>query len=160
MTGALWAAAVILSLALLFARSMYPELFALTVVIGIPLLGVLGALVSQNQKALRSRSAAYGLNSAVTVILVIGIVGVLNFMVSRYPLKLDTTKNKLHTFSDQTVKIMKSLQTPVKALFFANLQQKEQFRPLLRKLSVRLTQSGNWNTSIPCVNPPALSKWA
>jgi ABC-type uncharacterized transport system involved in gliding motility auxiliary subunit len=131
LTPVLWIAAGVLSLLLLFARAVYPEIIALTILIGLPLIGVLGGLVVQNQKALKSRTAAYGLNSVVTVLLVLGIVGVLNFLASRYPLKLDLTKNKVHTLSDQTVKLVKGLQKPVKATLFAKVQQKDQARPLL-----------------------------
>jgi ABC-type uncharacterized transport system involved in gliding motility auxiliary subunit len=62
---------------------------------------------------------------------VVAIVGVINFLSSRYPLKLDLTKNKLHTLSDQTAKLIKGLQKPVKAIYYSKLQQKEQIRPLL-----------------------------
>ena len=127
----LWVTAGVLLFALLFAREVYPELLWLTILVGIPLLINLGVLVRENQKALRSRSAAYGLNSVVTVILIVGIVGVLNFLGARYPVKWDLTKNKLHTLSDQSVKAIQSLQKPLKVTFYGKLQQKEQFKPLL-----------------------------
>ena len=93
LTALLWVGSGILLLAFLFARAVYPELVWLTVVIVLTLIGTLGSLVAQNQKALKSRTAAYGLNSMVTVLLVVGIIGVLNFLASRYPFKLDLTKN-------------------------------------------------------------------
>lgn len=127
----LWVGVAVFCLALLFARTIFPELVWLTVILVLPLLGMLGALTVQYQKALRSRTAAYGVNSIVTVILVIGIVGVLNFLVSRYPLKLDTTKNKIHTLSDQTTKLISTLQKPVKAIYFAKMNQKEGAASLL-----------------------------
>ncbi len=130
-TSLLWAATGILLLALLFARAIYPEWPGITIILVVLLMGTLGALIAQNQKALKSRSAAYGLNSIITILLVLSITGVLNFLTSRYPLKLDLTKNKVHTLSDQTVKTVKGLKKQVKATFFAKLQQKEQFRPLL-----------------------------
>jgi len=131
LTTILWIASGILLLGLLFARAIYPELVWLSVVIGLPLLGVLATLVMQNQKALKSRTAAYGLNSVVTVLLVIGIVGVLDFITSRYPMKWDLTKNKVHTLSDQTSKLIKSLQKPVKATLYGKVGQRDQLRPLL-----------------------------
>jgi ABC-type uncharacterized transport system involved in gliding motility auxiliary subunit len=131
LTAALWAISGVLVFLLLCVRVIFPELFALTIVLAVGLLGSLGALMFQNQKALRSRSAAYGLNSFVTILLVIAIVGVLDFLTSRYPLKWDLTQNKVHTLSEQTVKLVKSLKNPVKATLFAKIQQREQFRPLL-----------------------------
>ena len=129
-TTYLWMATVVLSLALLFAGALFSEYVWLSVILVVLLLGSLGGLVQQNQKALKSRSAAYGLNSAVTVVLVLGIIGVVNFLSSRYPLKWDLTKNKSHTLSDQTVKLVKGLKSPVKAAYFAKIQQREQQRPL------------------------------
>jgi ABC-type uncharacterized transport system involved in gliding motility auxiliary subunit len=130
-TGILWAATGILLIGMLIARAVFPELLWLTAAVGIPLVVALGLLIRENKTALRSRSAAYGLNSAVTVVLVIGIIGVLNFLGSRYPLKADWTKNKLHTLSEQTVKLVKGLQKPIKAVLYAKLGEREKFRPLL-----------------------------
>ncbi len=131
LTALLWAGNTIIAVALIFVRMVYPELFALTVILGALLVGGLIALAIQNQKALRGRTAAYGLNSLVTILLVLGIVGVINFLGSRYPLKKDFTQNKVHTLSDQSVKITQSLKSPLKATFFANVQQREQHRTLL-----------------------------
>ncbi len=130
-TPLLWIASGVLLLGLLFARIIYPELIWMTITLVTLLVATLSGLMVQNQKALKSRTAAYGINSVITVFLVIGIVGVLNFLTSRYPYKVDLTKNKIHTLSDQTVKITKGLQKTVKATLYSKLQQKEQFRPLL-----------------------------
>ncbi|HCM38950.1 MAG: hypothetical protein A2X97_08780 [Bdellovibrionales bacterium GWA1_52_35] len=127
----LWGAAGLLLLVLLFARAVFGEYLWLSIVVAVLLVVVLGFLVQQNRKALRSRTAAYGLNAGITILLVIGIVGVLNFLVARYPQKLDLTKNKIHTLSDQTVKLMRGLNKPVKATFFAKTGQREKTRPLL-----------------------------
>jgi ABC-type uncharacterized transport system involved in gliding motility auxiliary subunit len=83
------------------------------------------------EKNLKKRATLYGLNSFITVLLVLGILGVLNFLGSRYPLKWDLTKNKVHTLSDQTVKLVKGMKQSVKTTLFSKLQQKEQLRPLL-----------------------------
>ena len=130
-SGLLWIISGILLLGLLVVRGVYPELLWLIAAVALPLILTLGMLIRQNHKALRTRSAAYGLNSAITVLLVIGIVGVLNFLASRHPMKADFTKNKLHTLSDQTVKVVKGLQQPVKAVFYAKAQQRDQFGALL-----------------------------
>jgi len=127
----LWVGAGLLALALLFSRAVFPELALLSIVIGAGLVAILGYLIHFNRKALKSRTAAYGLNTAVTVLLVIALVGVLNFLVNRYPGKLDLTKNKAHTLSDQTEKIVKGLNRTVKATVFAKMGPREQIRPLL-----------------------------
>jgi ABC-type uncharacterized transport system involved in gliding motility auxiliary subunit len=126
-----WAAVVVSALLLLGFRVVYPELLRLTALLGVLFVGSLAWLGRENRKSLRGRAAAYGLNSAITVALVVGLVGVANFMAARYPKKLDLTKEHMHSFSDQTEKLMKGLTKPVKAILFAKLAQKEQFRPLL-----------------------------
>lgn len=131
MVPLLWSVTGLLLLAMLFARAVFPELPWVTVAVAVPLVGALALLIRQNRVALRSRSAAYGLNSAITIVLVLGIIGVANFMSARYPMKLDLTQNKVHTLSDQTVKLVKGLQQNVKAVLFAKLAQRDQFRPLL-----------------------------
>ncbi|MBI2712709.1 MAG: GldG family protein [Bdellovibrio sp.] len=126
-----WMTVPVLFLSLLFARTVYPELVILTVALSILLVANLVILFIQNQKALKTRTAAMGLNSIVTVILVIGIVGVLNFLGNRYTKKWDLTKGQLHTLSDQTRKIVQALQKPVKGTFFASSMGREQYRILM-----------------------------
>lgn len=124
-------AAAVIILGLLFSLTVYPEWIYLNVGLGVALAYIFFELAVANKKALTGRTAAYGLNSFVTVLLVIGIVGVANFLASRYPYKIDTTKNKLHTLSDQTVKLVKGLTKPVKAVLYSKSQEREKFRPLL-----------------------------
>ncbi|MGK5088850.1 GldG family protein, partial [Bdellovibrionota bacterium FG-2] len=133
-TALLWVSTGVWALGLLVARTVYPELLWLTAIISILLVASLGGLIRLNRQALRGRTAAYGLNAAITVLLVLALIGVINFLGSRYPQKLDLTKNKVHTLSDQTVKVIKGLQKPVKATLFSKVAQKEQFRPLLEDL--------------------------
>jgi ABC-type uncharacterized transport system involved in gliding motility auxiliary subunit len=127
----LWAASVVLAIASLFAKAVYPEYLWLTVVLLVLLVTSLTFLIVENKKALLGRSAAYGANSAITVVLVLAIVGVLNFVSSKYSHKFDLTKNKVHTLSDQTDKMIKGLQKTVKVTFFGKFNQQQQDRPLL-----------------------------
>lgn len=127
----LWASALVLLLGLVFARSVYPELIPLTVIVGVAFAGNLGALAVRYQKDLRSRTTAMGVNSAVTIVLILGIVGVVNFLSSRYPKKWDLTKGQIHTLSDQTVKVVKGLSKPIKVTLYANSRAKEENRTLL-----------------------------
>jgi ABC-type uncharacterized transport system involved in gliding motility auxiliary subunit len=133
-TPILWSASGVLLVAMLFARAIFPEILWLTIAIVLPLIAVLTLLVLENRAALRGRTAAFGLNTIVTSVLVIAIVGVLNFMASRYPAKLDLTSNKRHTLSDQTTKLIKGLQKPVKAVLFNKVGQAQSAKPLLDNL--------------------------
>ena len=127
----LWITTILLLFGLVVAITVYPEHSGLSIGVAVLLLTNLGSLFYFNRKAFTGKTAAYGLNSGVTTLLVLGIVGVMNFMAYRYPQKLDLTQNKIHTFSDQTIKLVKGLKSPIKAIFYAKAQQKEQFKLLL-----------------------------
>lgn len=127
----LWTATILLFFGLIFSLVVFSEYAWLSAALGAALIGTMVALVLRNRAALKGRAMAYGTNSLITVLLVISIVGVLNFLGNRYPLKADLTKNKVHTLSDQTVKLVKGLDKPLKATLFATAQQKEAHRPLL-----------------------------
>jgi ABC-type uncharacterized transport system involved in gliding motility auxiliary subunit len=73
-----------------------------------------------------------GISSIVFTILVLCIIGVLNFMASRYPLKWDLTSSKIHSLTDQSVKTVKRLQTPLQAVLFPDFRDRDRFAPLLR----------------------------
>jgi ABC-type uncharacterized transport system involved in gliding motility auxiliary subunit len=81
--------------------------------------------------ALPSRTLAFGSRSLLTAAMVISIVGVINFVGARNQGRLDLTRNKLHSLSDQTKKIVRELKTPIRAVYFAKLAAKEQVRPFL-----------------------------
>lgn len=130
----LWAGLFTGLLGLLFFRVVFPDLLWITVILSVIVLGVLGGLIQQSREALKSRAMTFGLNSFVIALLVILIVGVFNFLSFRYPQKLDLTKNKLHTLSDQTVKIIKELKQPIKAVYFSKTNQREKARALLDNL--------------------------
>lgn len=127
----LWSLLGIFLTSLLVVRAVFPEYLWLSVVVAVLLIVNLGFLIQENKASLRSRGAAYGLNSAITIVLVIGIVSVLNFLIAQYPLKKDLTKNKLHTLSDQTEKVVKGLQKDVKVVFYSKSNEAESLKPLL-----------------------------
>ena len=126
--------AIVLAIALLFAWSLLPEQTWLVAALLVLFIADIGVLLYQNQKALKTRAVAFGINSVVTAILVVAIVGVVNFLAYRYPAKLDLTKNKVHTLSDQTRKIIKDLKKPVKAVFFSRAADREKMRTILDNL--------------------------
>lgn len=91
-----------------------------------------------SKKELNKRSLFFGLNSAFIAIAVIAIVALINFLGTQYPKKLDLTKNKIHTFSDQSEKVMTNLKDDVHATFFGDAGAREKFRPIFdnyKKLS-------------------------
>jgi ABC-type uncharacterized transport system involved in gliding motility auxiliary subunit len=82
------------------------------------------------KKELNKRQLSFGANSIFITLVVLALIGVLNFLSARYPQKLDLTKNKIHTFSDQSSKVMAGLKGDLTATFYGDLAAKEKFRPI------------------------------
>lgn len=125
---------VFVILGLIFARAVYPEVMWATIVAVAALVIDLVFLIRHNQQALKSRSAAFGFNSIITIFLALGLLGVTNFLALKYPKKLDLTRNKLNTLSDQTEKTLKGLTQPLKASLFIKTADREMHRPLMDNL--------------------------
>ncbi|MBS1959704.1 MAG: GldG family protein [Bdellovibrionales bacterium] len=92
----------------------------------------------KKNSAKSNRALSFGLNSAFLTLVVLAIVGVVNFAAQQYPQKLDTTKNKLHTFSDQSEKVMKGLTKELHATLYGDFGTREKYRPVIdnyKKLS-------------------------
>ena len=86
--------------------------------------------MTPNKKELTKRSFAFGANSLFITVLVVALVGVFNFLSYQYPKKFDLTKNKLHTFSDQSERVLKGLKSEVKAELYGDFGSKEKHRLL------------------------------
>ncbi len=130
----LWSAFVVVGIGLLIARAVFPDMLWMTILLAVAFVGVIGALIQQNRQALKTRQAAIGLNSVVTVLLVICIVAVINFIAARYPAKLDLTKNQVNSFSDQTTKLVKGLKQPVKAVLYQPITEANPAKVLMDNL--------------------------
>lgn len=127
----LWVGLVVGLIALIVTWTLLPEMPWISGAIGLLLVGDLVLLIKSHLAAFRTRSAAFGLQSVVTAVLVVGLVSVLNFLASKNTFKWDVTADKIHTLSDQTVKQLKSLKTPVLATLFSKAGSREKFRTLL-----------------------------
>jgi ABC-type uncharacterized transport system involved in gliding motility auxiliary subunit len=127
----LWVGAGVSALSLISVSVVASDLKWLMGVLAAALVACLIGLIIQGKKSLQARTAEYGTFSLFIVFFTLAILGVVNYLGTQYQGKLDLTRSKLHTLSDQTEKLVKGLQKPVKAVLFAKLQQKEQVRPLL-----------------------------
>ena len=66
-----------------------------------------------------SRQARYGANVALSIVGVIGIAIFINaIVVQRFDKRVDITINKLYTLSEQTQKILKSVDTDIRVIAF------------------------------------------
>jgi ABC-type uncharacterized transport system involved in gliding motility auxiliary subunit len=83
--------------------------------------------------AFSKRTTQYGLNSVLMSLIVLAIMVVLNMIFSNHDLKKDFTKNKLHTLSEQSVKIVKGLGQDVALKAFVAPGQVPEFTQIFEK---------------------------
>ncbi len=133
---------VILGIANILVRNSFPQLaWAGHVALALFVLSVV-LLAFLYRNSVSRRSLAYGAQSLTTVVLVLGILTVVNFLSVKYPQKLDLTRTKANTLSDQTAKVFKEMKEPVRLVYWAKIEEREKLRPLLdglRALSSKLT---------------------
>jgi ABC-type uncharacterized transport system involved in gliding motility auxiliary subunit len=82
----------------------------------------------------QQRGVAFGLQSLTITTLVLCLVGVANFVGTRYPLRKDLTKNRIHTLAEQTEKQVRELKEKTTFVLFAKANQREQHKRLLESL--------------------------
>jgi len=88
---------------------------------------------------IRTRQALHGANFVVSIVILLIVLGLANYLAVRYNQKWDSTPEKLYSLSDQTVKLLKGLQKPVKLLLFSR-GPNDQATDLLKEYSSRSTQ--------------------
>jgi len=124
---------IALILALGVSTTYYSELevlnWALTGLLVVSLLG----LAIENRKALQTRTAAFGIQTVISILLVFCLLGLANFLAYRYPQEKDFTRSQSNTLSDQTVKIVKSLPDSVTATFYSRQPLEEDFKRLFTR---------------------------
>jgi ABC-type uncharacterized transport system involved in gliding motility auxiliary subunit len=133
----LWVSASALALGLLFAWIFFPQKNWLLTLLGLLWVANAGFLIKENRKALSTRTAAFSFHTVITTLLVLGLLGLVNFMTARYPQRLDVTQGRVHTLSDQTKSILTDLQEPVRATFFSQTADRDDYRALLENYESR-----------------------
>lgn len=88
----------------------------------------------------KRRNARYGALAGVSVLVAVGIVIAVNYLASRQNKRWDLTENQQYTLSDQTVKLLRSLDAPVKFTVFDQGDQLERFRPRLSEFEYQSDQ--------------------
>jgi ABC-type uncharacterized transport system involved in gliding motility auxiliary subunit len=66
----------------------------------------------------RQRSTQYGANTLATVAIFLAILGLINFLGSRHHKRFDLTTNKLFSISEQTIKVLKNLDSDIRMIYF------------------------------------------
>jgi ABC-type uncharacterized transport system involved in gliding motility auxiliary subunit len=88
----------------------------------------------------RRRNARYGALASVSVVVVLGILIAVNYLSTRQNKRWDFTANRQYSLSEQTIKLLQSVEGPVKFLVFDQAANFERFRPRLTEFEY---QSGN-----------------
>ncbi len=79
----------------------------------------------------RHRSARYGALASVSVLVVLGILIAVNYLSTRQNKRWDFTANRQYSLSEQTIKLLQSVNGPVKFLVFDQPAGFDRFRPRL-----------------------------
>ena len=79
----------------------------------------------------RRRNARYGAIAGASVLIFLAVLVAVNYLSFRQNKRWDLTKNQQFTLSDQTVKLLKNLDAPVKFLVFEKANNFEPFRTSL-----------------------------
>jgi ABC-type uncharacterized transport system involved in gliding motility auxiliary subunit len=64
------------------------------------------------------RTTRYGLNALIMILLIFGVIALVEAVSYRHNWRVDLTENKRQSLSPQTVKVLKELKAPVKAIAF------------------------------------------
>lgn len=82
---------------------------------------------------LQKKTTQLGLRTAINAVLVFSIIVVINLIIGNYDIKTDITKNKIHTLSDQSKKVVEGLQSEVSLKAFLNPTQVQEFENVFSK---------------------------
>ncbi len=122
----------------LLALAIWPQhrtVDLVLLILGVAALVVYIALnLSSLKKGFRRKSFLYSSNLALVIVLVLGIVVLANYFLSRHHLRVDFTEAKLHSLSDQTVQVLKSLkkEIQVKGFFRESNSSRARMEDLLK----------------------------
>ena len=89
--------------------------------------------LSNYRNVFQRRTTLLGLKSIINGALFFAVVIVINLIVSNYDVKTDITRNKVHTLSEQSVKVIQGLQNDVVLKAFINPTQVQEFENIFSK---------------------------
>ncbi len=113
--------------------------------------------LSDLKKGFRRRSFLYSSNLLLVVTLVLGIVVLVNIVGSRYHYRLDFTETKLHSLSDQSIKVMNSLKNEVTIRCFPdNVQMRDRMDGLMKMYAYHNPAKLKYEIIDPYKNPRVL----
>jgi ABC-type uncharacterized transport system involved in gliding motility auxiliary subunit len=110
------------------------------------LLGLYGSFADAFRRALAGRTTRYGLNAVVLIVLMVGVIALVEAVSYRHSYRLDLTENRRWSLSPQTVKVVRELPAPVKALAFFRPDQpgKRAAEDLLKQYAAQSDGKFTW----------------
>lgn len=81
------------------------------------------------------RQARYGALASLSVLIVLGLLVGVNYLSARQNKRWDLTENQLFSLSDQTVKLLKGLDGPLKFIVFDRGDSLDRYKPVLTEYS-------------------------
>ncbi len=88
----------------------------------------------------RRRQARYGAMATLSVLVALGIVVAVNYLANRENKRWDLTANKQNSLSEQTIKVLKGLDAPVKFTAFDRQTSLDRFRTKLEEYKYQSRQ--------------------
>jgi len=83
------------------------------------------------------RSTQYGANAVLMILIVLALLVLVNFVSTRHHWVFDTTKVKIYSLSDQTIKVLKNLKQEVKIIAFYRQGRGQRLKDLLESYRAR-----------------------
>jgi len=83
----------------------------------------MGRILTSLREMISRRGIRYGLNTAAALTLFLAIVVVVEALAIRHNLRVDLTEGRRHTLSDQSIKLLKSLEKEVHAVVFYRTEE-------------------------------------
>ena len=88
----------------------------------------------------RRRNARYGALASISVVVGLGILIAVNYLSARQNKRWDLTENQQYSLSDQTVKLLRELDAPVRFVVFDQGESLDRFRPRLTEFAYHSPQ--------------------
>ena len=88
----------------------------------------------------KRRNARYGALASISVVVGLGILIAVNYLSARQNKRWDLTENRQYSLSDQTVKLLRELDAPVKFVVFDQGENLDRFRPRLTEFAYHSDQ--------------------
>ena len=119
----------------------------------------MGKFINKIKSFFGSRKMRYGTNAMLLTVVFIAVIVVINLIVGSFQIKADLTREKLFSFSDQTIEVLEGLKKPVNIYM---IQQQGNEDPFIREILERYARRSDMislGTIDPVREPDAVKKY-